>query len=127
MRQKIAHEGAEYVRGQVVEHGAFVWEEDIDLPVIFSNEWPGMEQMVGWASDIRREEDGVITAEISWIDQTYEGTTVFCLDAMITHEDDLMVVRHARITRVFIAPDVPWGQATVTPPTKFNRFLGVWS
>jgi hypothetical protein len=106
MRQQIAQEIIEAVEGQILDDGCLKWEEGKKYPIFFDTE-----AFVGYATDIRREADGVITAEVSWSgNSSYKGTTVYATKAIINRDEDgFMRVKTAELTSLFVATDVPWG------------------
>jgi hypothetical protein len=68
MRKTICIEGDEYpINGRIIEKGALGWPEDKKLPLCWSFNHD-IEHVLGNASDLRREEDGRITAELTFND-----------------------------------------------------------
>lgn len=63
MRKTISWEGEEKVPGVVLEKGSLQWSED-PIPLVWSFE-QSVESVLGTASDLRREDDGRITAEVT--------------------------------------------------------------
>lgn len=82
MRYIIAVEGEQKVMDQFVTHGALFWEEDKKLPVVWNFH---DNEAVGQATDLRREKDGTITAEV----------VLFRPQTEVTHDED---GTHVRIT-----------------------------
>jgi hypothetical protein len=66
-RQIICYEGVEKVSGQLIEVGALKWEEGKDYPVVWAFNFAG--PPIGNARDIRREEDGSVTADVDIHDE----------------------------------------------------------
>lgn len=69
MRYRFAREGVKTVGSKAFfEPESIKWDPDRPIPVTYSNDIRP-ENFIGSASDIRREEDGWITAEIKWNDK----------------------------------------------------------
>lgn len=62
MRKIVSWEGEEKVPGILIEKGALTWGGEVPL---FANADLTANDVIGKASDFRREEDGSITAEIT--------------------------------------------------------------
>lgn len=65
MRYRFAHEEVETVLERRFEKDSIKWD-DRPLPVTRSNNFGDPNDLIGTASDIRRESDGSLTAEIEW-------------------------------------------------------------
>lgn len=65
MRRIITWEGVYTIPQTFIEKGALTWDNE-PLPVTAQN---GTE-ILGRATDLRREEDGTITAELTFLDET---------------------------------------------------------
>ena len=88
MRHIICKEADDTVPGHYIMPGALDWAEGDRIPLTFNFDF---QQVIGWATDIRREEGGIITAEIVLESQsaevmrdeegTYVAVTVDELDA----------------------------------------------
>lgn len=76
MRKTICIEGKKTVPGQFLETGSLKWEEGKQYPITWEYKH---DKIYGWASDIRREDDGTITAELDIED----GTAL----ALLEHRD----------------------------------------
>ena len=64
MRKIITWEGEEKVPGIIIEKGALTWGDD-PIPVCWNFQYD-IENLLGNATDLRREDDGSITAEITF-------------------------------------------------------------
>lgn len=64
MRYRFAREGIDTIIGNHLEPGALTWSE-VGLPVSWNANWYS-NNLIGMASDIRREDDGWLTAEVKW-------------------------------------------------------------
>lgn len=73
MRKIIAWEGREMVPGVIIEVGALTWSEP--LPIVWSFQHD-LSNLLGTARDLRREEDGSITAELDIRDDTEQQRSV---------------------------------------------------
>ena len=65
MRYRIAREGVDTIIGNHLEVGALKFEEDKTYVVTWMNNFT-VDNIIGTAHDLRREDDGEITAEIEW-------------------------------------------------------------
>lgn len=65
MRYRFAREGIQTKSGHFLEPEALVWEEKPIL-VVWGNDFSWPDNILGKATDLRREEDGWLTAEIEW-------------------------------------------------------------
>jgi hypothetical protein len=64
MRYRFAREGIDTIIGHHFSPGAIKFE-DREYPVTWSNSFMA-EDLIGAAKDLRREDDGTLTAEIHW-------------------------------------------------------------
>ena len=70
MRRTIMVEGQELVPGQYLVKGALQWDSEIEYPV--TNNFSHRE-VIGIGTDIRREEDNSITADVLFFDERWYG------------------------------------------------------
>lgn len=110
-RHIIAFEGRKMFPGQIVEKGAFFWGPEpiyITKSAEYHSDLP-----VGKATDLRREEDGSITAELSCEVPEGMAATVYCTSVASNaeyapeHDGDVLVIS-ALIRQVFFTAGVPW-------------------
>lgn len=64
MRYIICHEGQETIPDRYIPEGTLTWKRD-RIPVSLNFDV----HQLGWAKDIRREDDGILTAEIVFFDK----------------------------------------------------------
>lgn len=120
-RMTISWEGTEAVPGIIIQPGALRWEDE-ELPLCWNFDH---NELLGVASDIRREDDGQITAEITIYEETDNqkhaqvvmdhgdvATTVYVTD-LSEHKDEdgnKRIVESGRIRSVnMVLPDsVGW-------------------
>lgn len=118
-RMTISWEGAEAVPGIIIQPGALRWEDE-ELPLCWNFDH---NELLGQASEIRREDDGRITAEITIYEQTDNQkhaqaivdhgdtpATVYVTDLTEKREDDKRIVESGRIRSVNLVPpgNVSW-------------------
>lgn len=109
MRKIIGYEKVEKIPGQLILEGAFKWNETEPIPVTthWSRSMDHPQSIIGKATDLRREEDGAITAEIDIPDypEYFEhfSFTVYANKVHPLHPDDdgLWRVETATIREVF--------------------------
>ena len=113
MRYIICQEGVESVPGQYVPIGAMEWSEELKIPVT----WNFNDKIIGVGTDIRREENGVITAEIELLheDKKYiEGLlkkmddwcfSTFMSPAYFHRWKDILWITRAQIRGLAIVPE----------------------
>lgn len=82
MRHKFAHEGIDTIIGQRWELGSIKFEEDAEYFVTWDNNF-SVENIIGKASDIRREDDGTLTAEIDWAETEKAEQSLDLLDKQV--------------------------------------------
>lgn len=63
MRYRFAREGVDTVIGNHLKYGSLLWEETLPVTWRAGNR---LDDVVGTASEIRREDDGWLTAEVMW-------------------------------------------------------------
>lgn len=113
MRKIIAWEGEEKVPGQFLEVGSFKWGNE-PIVVTKNTEWDA-DSVIGEATDLRREDNGSVTAEI----KLQEGFTILLDDLSFTvYCNDLKSIgsrgfppsrlSSARIRAIFADTSVPW-------------------
>ena len=66
MRYRFAREGIDTIIGNHLKPYSMLWEQ-AELPINYNANWT-VEALIGVASDIRREDDGQLTAEVKWND-----------------------------------------------------------
>lgn len=67
MRKIIAIEGRDTVPGQFLEPSCLKWNEGEVYPLVWNFSWE--RPPIGTATDIRREDDGTLTAELTITDE----------------------------------------------------------
>ena len=85
-REIVAYEGKRSVNGYLLHPGALKWDEEALIPVTEHFDWT---QQTAWVkgSDIRREDDGSITAEMGDIEvPEHQRVTIYCTQ-LITEEE----------------------------------------
>ena len=112
MRQQISQESQlESVPGQVWYPGSHVWDEE-PIPIFLNSEYQDWRtNKIGTATDIRREDDGRITAEIEYeVDAVPPllATTVFCIDTEWHMFEDILFITKGHIKSLFLTIDCPW-------------------
>lgn len=122
-RRIICREGAEWgVNGNVIQPGALTWDESGKIPLLD----PSQSEILGYASDLRREEDGAITAEFHFIqgDTNLDalsdgltggwGWTVFVKDVKYVNDRELWhrTVTNGHIGYSFLGYGIPWDGAS---------------
>lgn len=105
VRHTIAVEGVPKPDGRVMQEGALYWNKDVFPIVGTSSEFP-----IGEATDIRREADGKITAELSIDLEKDCQAFVFMDQVCFENEPDRLVVTdlvitNGRLLAVFIGPN----------------------
>jgi len=117
VRHIIAFEGRETVPGQFLEHGSLKWDEDTKLIVVWQANFDDPRNIIGTGTDIQRDENGVLTAEIEWNDP--EKMEQLAKDVAVTiwanevnadrdKETDNITVHSAKIKALLTTPSVPW-------------------
>lgn len=114
MRKTIAREGEEWIPGQLLEVGSLKWGDE-PIPVTKSAEWDDLESLIGTATDLRREDDESVTAEIELNEEFASAIadmsfTVYCNEVKSIGPREVRPWRitSARIRAIFFAPTVPW-------------------
>lgn len=113
MRKIIAWEGEEKIPGQVLETGALKWNDDKPIPVTKSADWD-VTSVIGTATDLRREDNHTITAEIELNEEFAPAIadmsfTVYCNQVKGSDvSKEPWRISSARIRAIFFAPTVPW-------------------
>ena len=104
MRRIISWEGEEKVPGIFIEKGALVWDERLPVAINGLHSMPS-----GPAEDIRREDDGSITADIQ-IDVDIPDSaefSIFVNEVALNKEKSVngfLHITHARAREVFMVP-----------------------
>lgn len=111
MRKIISWEGAEKVPHVIFEKDALTWGDE-PLPLVWNFQHNDVKALLGNASDLRREEDGSITAELTFND-TEQGNqaqslaehgdiafTTWSNDLIFRRDKAMKVVSNARIRSV---------------------------
>lgn len=109
MRHQIAHEGIDIGDGRVLAVGALKWRNG-PIPVTM-----GYGNKIGWAKDILREDDGIVTAELDFEDGSIipddVAFTVYCRIMLPLDWFDQMptvTIESAGILEIFSTVAVPW-------------------
>lgn len=134
MRYRFAREGIDTIIGNHLEPGSLTWSE-VGLPVSGYADWDAS-SIIGMASDVRREDDGWLTAEVKWNergqlmcdgleqDVNDEGgmlwLTIYATDlteeGKITPESQ-RIVHRGTIKALFVtlSPEDPWTEGPFNP------------
>jgi hypothetical protein len=110
MRVVIAFEGKQTLKHQSLLPNALKWDEE-PIPISVNADWS--KPPVGMATDIQRDDEGVITAEVdeSIVPEGYSAT-IYCDKLVGTREqkngEDVYVVGSARIRALYFTTAVPW-------------------
>lgn len=111
MRVPICYEGKETVKGQLITPGALTWSDD-PIPISVGSDWS--KPPIGYATDLRREDDGTITAEVPDLDilSNEWGLSIWANETIEGHEstEDLRVVDSGHLRAVFWSTDIPWNR-----------------
>lgn len=104
-RVVIAFEGKMVIEGFYLKPAALWWDE-APLPITHD---PTQAHPLGWATDLRRESDGSITAEVNDLELPEGvGATIYCTDVQEEYDNSQRVVSGARVRCLFLTSDVPW-------------------
>lgn len=110
MRHIIGVEGRQVLPNQFVELGACVWPDEAIPVETYLEQW--VARLVGRATDIRREDDGTLTAEIDVEIPKGLAATLYCdglsYDKERYNETGIMIITSCRIRSVFLSSGVPW-------------------
>ena len=122
MRKIVCIEDGDPIQGRVINDMALNWTDN--LPLVWQFGHVKIEDVLGHASDIRREENGRITAEIVFNETTkgqqakegLENGDLACtiwankIDEVIL--DGVQRVKSATVREISVVPatDVPWGR-----------------
>ena len=114
MREVIVYENAYHPALSFLELNSIKWTGEFPIPIAA---WESnTHKLLGGASDIRRGEDGEITAEIQWFDEEYQqavedglmALTLWCNNLDAEHIENTMVVRSAILRMIYPTIVVPW-------------------
>lgn len=121
MRVQICQEGEESykINGQVIDIGAIKWE-DTPYAITWEAMWDA-EHLLGKATDIQRDENGLLTAEIDmesltdngrrvWADV---GTTIYANKLVTQRIDGIMHVTSCQLRALYFTLGVPWRNPTL--------------
>lgn len=115
-RQIICYEGKHPVNGKFISKGALTWDEEKPLPVVLKPSDNG--PLVGLATDLKREDDGAITAEMKFNARNNSvledlpsglGWTIYASDIKWSDMVETILVSGV-IREVFLAPSLPWSR-----------------
>lgn len=67
MRYTLAREGIDTPVGYHYKAGAIKFEADKEYSVFWTSEFSADDQVIGVATDFRRDEEGLLTAEVVWV------------------------------------------------------------
>lgn len=127
MRYRIAREGIDTIVGNHLEVGALKFDEAGSYVVTWNND-PHVDNIVGNATDLRREEGGWITAEVTWggekspevsklVDQEEAWLTIYATEVEDHFKSNAQrVVRSATLRALFTTPtpESPWTEKEAT-------------
>lgn len=116
MRHVIAYEGVDHGFGYILAPGALKFPEG-PVPLTWNFDHSNPASVWGHADDFRREEDGSITAEITFVDDVTEKIDKICGDVGATFwankihrniKTDPTTVVTGHIKAAYLSPSVPW-------------------
>ena len=120
MRYNVAREGVLTHLGTVFQPGSIQWDEDQEYIVTWTNRFDNPEMIMGRAKDIQRQEDGWITADITWIDENIQALvdgvnrdyhlTIWANQVGSKMEYGKKIVSTCTVKAFFVSPDdkSPW-------------------
>lgn len=127
-RYVIAYEEKQTVPGQYLEAGSIKWDENAMVPIIAHEK---DDKLLGIASNIQRDEHGVLTAEVTqWLDENYRvaveaddlALTIYCNEVTARQDDELgRVVSSARLRALYPTVGVPWAKYGYGNPRGLNQ------
>lgn len=114
MREVIAYEDVYHPALSFLKYGSIKWAGEYPIPITAWESYT--HKLLGEASDIRRGDDGEITAEIQWFDEDYKtavedglmALTLWCNDLDAEHIENTMVVQSAMLRKIYPTIGVPW-------------------
>lgn len=111
-RKIIAFEGRVMIPGQLIESGSLTWGDE-RIPVTRYARTGDISDLLGYATELRREDDGSITAEVDAGEYTVllekdVAVTITIKPAVWEEVDGVKHVTAGKIVEVFMTPDVPW-------------------
>lgn len=117
-RRTIGLEGTPTEDGRLIQHGALTWADE-PLPIrIVPPDSSGHEgaHLIGKLTDIRREPDGAITADVGTTEYPPGWGPGFDLDSVdYDIVDDVMVIKSARLRAVTITENPCWPNRVTDP------------
>lgn len=127
MRYRFAREGVLTVVGKhFFDPESIKWDPSRLIPVVWDNNFGNADAVMGTASEIRREDDGWLTAEIAWNQKGIEVEPFINKDAFLTiHLNKLVetdnssleggrrVIHEGNLLNIYAAPNEkdPWTEA----------------
>lgn len=121
MRVQVAQEGEKIKEfDHRLTDGCLKWVEGKEYPVLKSAKFDDPSNILGHATDIRREDNGVITAEIDFELMNGLGVTIFAnkVERTGSWEENNVVVTSATIRAFFTTVEVPWSGSYVPKEHK---------
>ena len=117
MRKVICYENALAVGDHFLLEGSVKWDPEKRFPVVWNFSYE-LHSLLGWATDLQREEAGAITADIEFIDLT-NAKLVEDEDLPVTFEgnevreemhDGVREISNVKVRglSVVLQPAVPW-------------------
>lgn len=111
MRHTIGYEGRDMGFGHILLPGALKWDDSHPYPVLEKSDYTS--PIVGTASDIRREEDGRITAEIDFPMPTNLAATIFANEIKLPEGvswagEPPIPIESVVLRSLFFDDKVPW-------------------
>ena len=111
MRKRICYEDALVFGDQFLIEGSVNWDEDAQLPLVWDF-GVDTKSLLGHATDLRREEDGAITAELTFQDPKNEAlaeaedlsATFFADEVGQETHDGVQVFYRLRLRKIAIVP-----------------------
>lgn len=121
MRVQIGKENEDFGFGHVVMPGGFVWDEDKVYPIEDRpREGNPSVGLIGTARDLRREDDGTITAEVTIPEHpmlrgylTIFGNKLEFEEGRGVEGPPPILVKSVTIKAIFVDVNTPWGKEIV--------------
>lgn len=109
MRSIIAQENGEPITGRVIEADALVWSEGPIPITVYPFQKPST--ILGAATELRREDNGDITAEVGDLEPPLgSGFTISANELLTKRVGRVEKITHARIREIFISDGLPWAR-----------------
>jgi hypothetical protein len=122
MRYNIAREGVLTHLGTLFEPDSIKWDEGQEFIITWSANWTNPEMIMGNAKDLQRDEDGWISADVTWIKDNIEPLigdvnktiwlTIYANQVGAKQEGDKKIVSSCALKALYVTPDQksPWDE-----------------